>query len=206
MESNDTYEIDFSQRNPEKQTDPLFYKRWSPRSFKQESISPDTATCIMDAARWAPSCFNEQPWLIVTSTAGENDFNDFLDLLIDKNREWARNACMLGFIFARKNFSSGGKPNRWSFFDCGAAWMNLTLQARKLGLYTHGMGGIKRKKACQALNVSEEEYDVVCGFAVGALDTPDKLPQENREREIPSPRKSLSEIWRQGKQPVVHSP
>jgi len=191
------YEVDFSHRDPLHGVDPIFYKRWSPRSFKKQNIPVDILKSIIDAARWSPSCMNEQPWLFVTS-GGENDFGLFLDLLVEKNQVWAENASVLGFIFNRKTFAYDNTPNRWSAFDCGAAWMALTLQANRYGLYTHGIGGIKADQVCKKLDVSEEMYEVICGFALGVIDTPDKLPLQLAEREKPSARKSLEEIWRHG--------
>ncbi|MBN1293599.1 MAG: nitroreductase family protein [Candidatus Latescibacteria bacterium] len=201
MQFETNYTVDFKNRSPLDGVDELFYKRWSPRSFKKTIIPEDILNAIFDAARWAPSCFNEQPWLIVTSS-GEEDFGIFLDLLRESNQEWAQNASILGFIFARKNFSHNQSPNRYSFFDCGAAWMALTQQANMYGLYTHCMGGIMRKEVNKKLNVPEDEYEVVCGFAIGVIDTPEKLSEDLAKREMPSSRKSLIEIWKQGKLPA----
>jgi len=192
------YSVDYGQRFPQKGVDDLFIKRWSPRSFKKTMIPKEILHSIFDAARWSPSCFNEQPWLFVTSS-NEKDFGLFLDLLSEKNQVWAKNASLIGFIFARSNFSYDESLNRWAFFDCGAAWMALTLQASMYGLYTHGMGGIKRDEVGRRLNVPEEKYKVVCGFVIGVIDSPEKLPDELAEREIPSSRKSLTEIWKQGR-------
>ena len=192
------YEVDFNNRDPLAEVDELFYKRWSPRSFKKLAIPQKTLEVIFEAARWSPSCFNEQPWLFVTSS-GEDDFDLFLDLLMEGNQLWAKNAGLIGFIFAKNNFSHNDSPNRLAFFDCGSAWMGMTLQAAKFGLYTHGMGGIKRDEVCEKLNIPEDEYQVICGFALGAIDNPEKLPDDVKAKEIPSPRKPLAEIWRRGK-------
>ncbi|MGR9072063.1 MAG: nitroreductase family protein [Gammaproteobacteria bacterium] len=194
------YMVDFSNRTPLEGVDEMFYKRWSPRSFRKTEIPGEILDAIFDAARWSPSCFNEQPWLFVTSS-GDGDFGRFLDLLTEKNQEWAKNASLIGFIFARKNFTHNGAPNRLASFDCGAAWMALTLQASRFGLYTHGMGGIKRDEVCARLNVPEDRYDIVCGFAIGVIDVPEKLADDFRDREKPSSRNSLTEIWKRGKFP-----
>lgn len=200
MKTFDTdYSVDFNQRSPADGVDELFSRRWSPRAFKKVDIPETTLTVIFDAARWSPSCFNEQPWLFVTSS-GPEDFDLFLNLIMEKNQLWAKNASLLGFIFAKKNFSHNGNPNRFAGFDCGAAWMSLTLQAAKFGLYTHGMGGIKRDAVAPALNISEQDYDVLCGFALGAIDSPDSLEPDTRAKEQPSGRKPLADIWRTGKQ------
>lgn len=191
------YSVDFSDRSPATGVDTLFSQRWSPRAFKKTEIPQATLTAIFDAARWSPSCFNQQPWLFVTSS-GPEDFDTFVDLLMEKNQLWAKNASLIGFIFAKKTFSHNDNDNRFASFDCGAAWMSLTLQAARYGLYTHGMGGIKRDAVGPRLNISEQDYELVCGFALGAIDTPDTLPEETQAKEKPSPRKPLSEIWQAG--------
>ncbi len=193
-----SYKIDFSKRDPFEQTDPEFHTRWSPRSFKKTEIPKSTLTTIFDAARWSPSSFNEQPWLFITS-GNDDEFKLFLSLLTKDNQVWASNTSVLGFVFGKRHFARNNRDNRFYFFDAGAAWMAMTLQARKFGLYTHGMGGIKRDEICPALNVPEETYEVICGFVIGVIDRPDNLPVEISEREIPTPRKPLEEIWRQGR-------
>ena len=192
------YQADFSQRDPAAGVDSLFYTRWSPRSFKKTALPEETLRVIFDAARWAPSCFNDQPWLFITNR-DDTDFDLFLGLLTEWNQQWACNASLLGFIVARKHFKHNGKPNNLAVFDCGAAWLSITLQARRLGFYTHGMGGIKRDEVYPAFNLDPEKYQVVCGFALGVLDTPQALNAELAESEKPSPREPLSEIWRRGK-------
>lgn len=193
------YPPDFSRREPAAGVDEMFFRRWSPRSFRKVEIPVNTITSIIDAARWSPSCFNEQPWLILTS-ANSEEFVLYLSLLNEKNREWAVNAGVLGFMVARRHFAQNGKVNRWAAFDTGAAWMALTLQARKFGLYTHGMGGINLGEVYRQLGIPEEAYDVICGFAIGAIDLPEKLVMADlREREYPSERRPLQEIWRTGR-------
>ena len=192
------YDVDFSQRTPALGANPMFARRWSPRSFRKVDIPQATLETIFDAARWSPSCFNEQPWLFVTST-GAQDFPRFLDLLLPGNQGWAQHAAVLGFIFARKNFTHDGTPNAWAPFDCGAAWLALALQASALGLYAHGMAGIKREAACAALGVSARDYEAIAGFALGVIDEPAKLESEElRKMERPNTRRPLTEIWKQG--------
>ena len=191
------YTPDFSLREESALSDIEFYQRWSPRSFLKAVIDQETQAKIFDAARWSPSCFNEQPWLIVTST--DETFSVFLDLLTEGNQGWAKRVSLLGFIFARRRFSHNDKPNVLAHFDCGAAWLGLTLQARRLGLYTHGMGGIHREKTYGALNVSQADYEVMCGFALGAIDKPEALGEERakNERHL-SGRLPLDKVWRSG--------
>ena len=192
------YEADFSQRDPAMGVDSLFHTRWSPRAFKKIAVPEEILRAVFDAARWSPSCFNDQPWQFITNR-DDSDFDVFLSLLTEWNQQWAHNASLLGFIIARKHFDHNGKPNNLAVFDCGAAWLSMTLQARRFGLYTHGMGGIKRDEIYSAFDLDPEKYEVVCGFALGALDTPQTLKAEFAEIEKPSPRKPTDEIWRRGK-------
>jgi len=193
------YQPDFSRRNPAPQVAEELWQRWSPRSFRKVEIPPGILTAIIDAARWSPSCFNEQPWLILTSATPE-EFDLYLSLLAEKNQLWAVNASVLGFMVARRSFAHNGTANRWAFFDTGAAWMALTMQARRFGLYTHGMGGIKLPEIYRQLGIPEAEYEVICGFALGAIDDPERLPTEEfRATEVPSGRKTLPEMWRTGR-------
>lgn len=191
------YPVDFSQRTSAEKTNPFFFERWSPRSFRKVDIPQDILDSIFDAAHWAPSCFNDQPWLIITSS-GPEDFNQFLKLLNEANQIWATNASLLGFIFSRKHFSHNGNPNRWATFDCGAAWMSMALQTSLHGLHAHGMAGIDYDQVHGELGVPEEDYHAVCGFALGLIDAPDALPEDFAKREAPSPRRSLNEVWHQG--------
>jgi len=192
------YTIDYSRRNPRAAVDPLFHQRWSPRSLKKTAISDDTVAVIIDAARWSQSAFNEQPWLFMTSS-GPEEFELYLNLLNEFNRSWAKNAGVLGFIFAKRRYQHNDKPNSFYFFDCGAAWMAMTLQARMFGLFTHGMGGIEQEETYSALNVPKADWEVVCGFTLSEIDVPELLPEDQRASEFPSPRKPLGEIWKNGR-------
>jgi nitroreductase len=189
--------INFENRNPLPNVDALFHSRWPPRAFKKTALSIDTLHSIFDAARWAPSCFNEQPWLFVTSS-NKTDFETFLGLLKPSNQAWAKNASIIGFIFAKKTFAHNGNDNNKAKFDCGSAWMSLTLQANLYGLHTHGIGGIDYANVYDTLNISRNDYDVICGFALGEIDQANTLPEPLREKEKPSARKTLDKVWQAG--------
>lgn len=184
--------VNHENRDPLAATDTLFSRRWSPRSLCKAEIPQEILDSLFDAARWSPSCHNEQPWVFLTP--GNGEFDLFLSLLNEGNQGWARNAALIGFICARKHFARNGGENRHAVFDSGAAWMSLALQASLHGLYAHGMAGIKRAEVHEKLGVPEDKFTVVCGFAVGALDQPDKLPPDLAAREKPSPRKPLSDV------------
>lgn len=188
----DTLTPDFSNRDMLPGTHKLISHRWSPRAFVKTEISDADVAVLFDAARWAPSCFNEQPWRFHVSR--DETFDDYLALLNESNQQWAKNASLLGFIVAQKNFSHDDTPNAFAQFDSGAAWYAMTLQARAMGLYTHGMGGIDRAGIARYLQLDETRYEVVCGFAIGVATGPETLPENFAARETPSPRKPLSEI------------
>lgn len=179
-------------RRPGHPIDDLFTLRWSPRALRSEPISQERVLALFEAARWAPSCFNEQPWLFLYAV-GEEDRGKVLGLLTDGNRLWAGKAPLLAVLFAKKSFAEDGSPNYWASFDCGAAWMSLALQARMLGLFAHAMGGFDRSAAVSDLGVDGNVYDAVCVIAVGRYGDPSSLPAPMREREKPSERKPLSE-------------
>lgn len=197
MEFKSKYEIDFSARDPHEKVDPLFYRRWSPRSFDKSDIPHEILCAIFDAARWSPSCSNEQPWLFITSS-NQGEFEICFELLEKRNQKWAKDVSVIGFLFGDRTFSKNGKTNTYASFDCGAASLAITLQARIFGLYVHALAGIHKEKTYKALKVSKEKYEAICGFTIGALDTPDKLTDNLAAREKPPARKPLSEIWKHG--------
>lgn len=187
--------IDFSERNDAGKTDKLIKERWSPRAFKKETIPQNDLELIFNATRFAPSAYNEQPWLIKTASRDSQNFKKYLDLLLPQNQEWAKNASLIGFFFKEKRFSHNDKKNLWAAFDNGAAWMTMTFQSRILGYYTHAMAGIKRESLCSELAVSEDDYKPIVGFVIGILADADILSDKFREYEKPSSRKNLEKIW-----------
>ena len=116
----------------------------------------------------------------------------FRPLIKDSNRRWADRAPVLVFLFARKE--NGGVPNRCAQFDTGAAWMSFALQASQLGLTTRAMGGIFADRVHEALSVPRDEYDVMCGIALGKRGSREDLHVDYHEREQPSPRRPLQEV------------
>ncbi len=190
--------MDFSQRDPVDGVDPQFIERWSPRAFEPGALAPGQLERLLDAARWAPSCFNEQPWRFYISTG--DDFDNYLSLLVEANQAWAKNASAIGFLVGRTRFRRNDKPNDFSDFDCGAAWMSLCLQARAEGLYTHGMAGIDKPGIAYYLGLEPQADRVIMGFAVGRIGDPASLDEGLREREVPSPRLALEDIWLAGRE------
>jgi nitroreductase len=178
--------------------DPLFTGRWAPRAFSPEPIPQETLDSLFEAARYAPSSANEQPWLFLYAST-EEELALFRPLLVDANRLWADKAPVVAFAFARRTFERNGKPNRWAAFDTGAAWMSLALQAHLLGLVTHAMGGIHDEKVYEVLGVPQGEYEVMCGIAIGKYGNPEELAENFRAREKPSPRKPREQVAIRGR-------
>ena len=181
----------------EARVDPLFIDRWSPRSFAPEPLSDADVASLFEAARWAPSSSNVQPWLFLYETDGP-DRSVFDSILNPRNRAWASKAPFVGFLFANIRTPDGREP-RTAQFDAGAAWMSLALQARLLDIHTHAMAGIDLEAAHERLGVDRESYAVMCGIVAGRLGPREALPAELREREGPrNDRRPLAEIARRG--------
>ncbi len=171
---------------------PILLDRWSPRSFRPDPLTPTQIGSLLEAARWAPSCFNAQPWFIVYGTAGTSTHARLLDLLVASNRVWAGTAPLLLLFFARRNFPATGKPNRHAAFDTGSAWMSLAIEATHQGLHSHAMAGFDSARAYTELGVSEEEYEAMAAVAVGYRGSPEDLPEALQAREAPSGRNPQS--------------
>lgn len=178
--------------------DPLFVRRWSPRAMSGEEIGEEELKRLFEAARWAPSAFNNQPWRFIWARRGSAAFDRLFDLLREGNRPWCANAAALVVVAARTTFEHNDKPSRTHAFDCGAAWMSLALQGTICGLVVHGMQGFDYDRAAAELGVPED-YAVQAMAAIGHPgeidDLPDKLRARDRE---PSGRKELEEIACEG--------
>lgn len=185
--------INFEVRNSVEGVNELFVERWSPRTFEPCEIPSDTLDRIVDAARWAPSCFNEQPWRFYLSQ--KESFDDYLALLVEANQAWAKNASVIGFLVGESTFARNGNHNDFFQLDCGAAWMSMTFQARLEGLYTHGMGGIKKAEIAKYLGLDDAKQTVLMGFVIGKLGDLSALSPEDLNKEAVTPRKALGEIW-----------
>ena len=186
-----------NERIPETEVDAIFTDRWSPRSFTDEPLTSEQTAALFEAARWAPSCYNEQPWHFRYAVS-KPDRELFAEALVEKNREWAQHAPMLLFVLTKKNFVQNGKPNRHAVFDAGAAWMSLALQARRLGLYAHGMAGFSVEKAAEVMNVSLAEYEIMAAVAVGRRGAPSTLSNEMAAVEKPNGRKLFTDVAGEG--------
>jgi len=186
-----------SPRQPTYPIDPMFLDRWSPRAFDGSPISEHELLKLIEAARWAPSAYNVQPWRFLYALRGDAKWPLFLELLVPFNQSWASSASALIFILSdRKMRNADGSPREDSYthsFDAGAAWAQLALQARCDGLYAHGMSGFDVGKATERLGVPAD-YRIDAVVAVGRLGDPTTLPEGLREREQPSARTPLDQI------------
>jgi nitroreductase len=183
---------------------PLIRSRWSPRSFLDRPIPAETLDRLMEAARWAPSCFNEQPWrYIVTRRDIVAPFQGMLDCLTPGNREWAGAAGALVLSVASMSFSRNGGPNRHAFHDVGLATGSLVFQATEEGLSVHQMAGFDRDRARDTFGIPDL-FEPVAVIALGYRGEPDQLPDELRQRELaPRVRRPRSEFvfsgrWEEG--------
>jgi nitroreductase len=167
--------------------------RWSPRAFSEEKVSAEDIEGVFEAARFAQSCFNEQPWRYLVATE-EDELEVLRSVLNEKNSLWAKRAPVLFLILAHKQFSYNGKTNPYNQFDAGTSWGFLSLEATRRGLVTHGMAGFSKSEAKEKLNIPDE-YDIIAVVAMGKLGEKEELPlEEFKEKEHPDGRKSLEEI------------
>ena len=185
-------------RNPTYQVNDLFIKRWSPRSMTGEDIEDKELMALFEAARWAPSSYNNQPWRFLYAKRNTNNWTKFFDLLYEGNKIWAKNAAVLVVVVSRKNFEYNEKPSITHQFDAGAAWQNLALEACDRGLSTHGMQGFDYKKAKEVLGIPES-YDVMAMIAIGKRGQKESLPSNLQKNEYPTDRKPLEEIVMEGR-------
>ena len=174
----------------------LILNRWSPRSFLEKSVPEEEILAVLDSARWAPSCFNEQPWRFIV-TREEEALHKMQSCLAEQNQQWANRAPVLIAVISKPEFSHNGKKNRWNHFDTGAAWACLALEAKVRGLITHAMGGFFEDKVRVQFKIPAD-WGIHAIVALGYQGPSNQLSREIQEREIPSTRKPLHELWREG--------
>jgi len=176
--------------------DPLFISRWSPRAMSGESISDEELMTLFEAAQWAPSASNNQPWRFFYAKRDTPYFEPFFNLLIPFNQSWCSKAAVL-VIACSKTQRSEGKPIRTHSFDTGAAWMSLALQASIMGLVAHGMEGFDYDKARETL-LLPADIQVDMMIAIGHRGAKELLPDELIKRETPSLREPLESRVKEG--------
>lgn len=188
-------------RQSEYPVDPLFLDRWSPRAFDGGAMSHEHLLTILDAAHWAPSASNQQPWRFVYAHKDSENWPLFVELLVEANQRWAKNASVLLFVISRSyNISREGekKLSGTHSFDAGAAWFSLAMQAHLLGYHAHGMAGILKDQIVEKLDVPDG-YKVEAAVAIGTMTNKDVLPDDLAEREVPSKRLPLSDVAFEGR-------
>ncbi|OKH49716.1 nitroreductase [Calothrix sp. HK-06] len=173
----------------------LLRLRWSPLAFSERVVEPEKLCSVLDAAQWAASSFNEQPWSFIVATKdNQAEFERLLSCLAEGNQEWARNAPVLMISVAKLNFERNGVENRHAFHDVGAAVGNAAIQATALGLHIHQMAGFDVPKAKELYSIPDG-YDPVEAIALGYLGNPKTLSERLLQREqAPRTRKSLEQF------------
>ncbi len=190
-----------NQRVADYPIDQLFLDRWSPRAFTGESIPEAELFSLLEAARWAPSSYNSQPWRFLYARRDTPHWERFLKLLIEFNRSWAQHAAALLFVVSKSTLLPPGKdteiPSHSHSFDAGSAFACLSLQAARSGWAAHGMVGADFDQAFADLRVPQG-YRVEAAVAIGRRGDPSILPEPMRAREQPNGRMKLAEIAFEG--------
>jgi nitroreductase len=179
----------------------LAQDRWSNRAFSPKSVDDNKLNSILEAASWAPSAFNEQPWRFVVGKGGDETHKKILETLVEWNQQWAASADVLVLNVAKRNFSHNGTPNQTCEYDLGQAVAFMALEAVNQGLFSHQMSGFDAKAAAEVFGIGPE-YNVVSVMAIGHYGEADKLPDELRELEMAErKRKSLENMVFRGSFP-----
>jgi nitroreductase len=184
-------------RTPEYPIESIFLRRWSPRAMSGEPLARQDLMTLFEAARWAPSTYNEQEWRFLFALRDSEHWQTFFDLLVEANQVWCQRAAVLVVVVSHDVFERNGKPNPVHTFDTGAAFENLSLQGAVMDLVVHGMAGFDRDAAKKRLNVPGD-YTFEAMIAIGKPGDPADLPTELQEREAPSGRKRVDQIICEG--------
>lgn len=179
--------------------DAMFLDRHSPRAFTDATMTEAEVLTLLEAARWAPSGSNLQPWRFAYGLRGDEGFAKIAEALVPFNRAWADKAAALVVVGSKSTLERDGAvhPHPSHAFDAGAAWMSLALQAHLKGLISHAMGGFDKTKAAELLGLPEG-HELHAVVAIGHQGTPDLLPEAYRPREVPSGRVTLAEVAKRG--------
>jgi nitroreductase len=170
----------------------LVAHRWSPRAFAEKPVETETLLSLLEAARWAASCFNAQPWRYLIATKEKpDDYARLLSCLVEFNQQWAKSAPVLMISIAKTTFDHNGKPNAHSWHDVGQASASMAIQATALGLQIHQMAGFSAEKVRELYQLPAE-FEPVAAIAIGYPGDPATLPENFREREVaPSSRNAI---------------
>ena len=182
-----------SPRTPDHPVDPQFPARWSPRSFAADTLSEAQVMSLLEAARWAPSASNQQPWHFAYALRDDANWQAFSQITNEANRRWCLNGGALIVLLSDRQASAAKHS-----FDAGCAWGYLALQATHAGYHAHGMGGINREKAVEVLGIPEG-FRVEAAVAIGKIAAKETLPEDLMKREVPSGRKKVAEFISEGR-------
>ncbi len=183
-------------RQPQHPVDAQFVDRWSPRAFDRSDMSDADLMTIFEAARWAPSSFNAQPWRLLYTVRSSDDWDRFVALLMPFNAAWAQNASALVYVLSDTLIETKPgepSPSHTHSFDAGAAWAQMALQASLLGYHTHGMAGVQWDRARAELDVPDR-FRFEAAFVIGRIAPAETLDERLRAREVPSDRKPIGEF------------
>jgi nitroreductase len=186
-----------TRRQPTYKINPLILNRWSARSMTGEELDEDTIMSLFEAARWAPSSYNNQPWRFIYAKRNTLHWNKLFNLLAEPNKIWTKNAALLVVVISRKNFEHNEKYSITHQYDAGAACENLALEGSSIGLAVHGMQGFDYEKARNDLEIPDN-FDVMAMIAIGKQGPKENLPPQLQEKEYPNDRKPLAEIVMEG--------
>lgn len=184
-------------RNPAHKIEPMLFQRWSPYALSGDAITDEELMVLFEAARWAPSSYNGQPWRFLYARRDSKHWDRFFNLMVEFNQSWTKHAAVLMVVVSRKTFEWNDELAPTHSFDAGAAWQNLALQGSRMGLVCHGMQGFDYERARIDLKVPDE-FQVEAMIAVGRPGRREDLPDDLQEREQPSDRKSVAEIAIEG--------
>src|SRR5260370_38714728 len=163
--------------------DELIQNRWSQRAFSDKPVPPEILRSLFEAARWAPSSSNEQPWAFIVGTEDDPEtHNKILSTLVEFNQAWAKHAPVLAIAVSQMEFARNKTPNRNAFYDTGAAVAHLTAEATSRGLFVHQMAGFDPQKAIEVFHIPQGR-EPVAAFALGYPGDPNALPDKIRERD-----------------------
>lgn len=173
----------------------LIRERWSPRAFADKQVPQNILRSIFEAARWAPSSSNEQPWAyLVAVREDKENFEKMLSVLVEFNANWAKSAPVLALAVSKLAFAKNNAPNRNAQYDTGAATALLSVEATAHGLFVHQMAGFDHERARQVFGIPAG-WDALAALAIGYAGDTDSLPQPLRDRELaPRTRKPISEF------------
>ncbi|OPZ99271.1 MAG: malonic semialdehyde reductase [Bacteroidetes bacterium ADurb.Bin408] len=173
----------------------LIKNRWSPRSFSPEPVKKEILFSLFEAARWAPSAYNEQPWHFIVAHKEDNKLYPLIiNTLVPFNKQWASFAPVLIVCVASKFFSHNGKPNSYASYDCGQAVAYLTMQALSHDIYVHQMGGFDKESLRNNLKIPDDK-EIINVMALGYRDTPDKLSEEMKKTELAERQRKKMADW-----------